>query len=470
MKVGILTDYPSIAVQSGPALHTKFLHDGLVARNHDVTLMGPDTLDGQTPTAGAKLFLLKGHPYPSHPKVKVVVPSPLRKMLAPPVFDVIHGQVNNHVIEYANWMRKMHRTAVLNTNIIHLPTHSHFILSDRLYANPLAREIAKQSAYSVERDLARMYNEGDCMIVQSRYMVDYWRSRGVTVPIEVVGRPIDPAKFSATPGQDPYPTHFAKGRRLVVVCRHDREKNLEYLLDVFDRHIAANDPAATLTLIGHGHAHLALQQHAARGRHGDRVFFPGEISHAGLVDWYAHADLFVYTSLSETFGNVVNEALWCGLPVVALNDSMGVAHQVLDTVNGFLVEPNQVDSASRFARAVAVVLDNARLRETLGRNAALHARRNAAPEVVLDRFERIYEAAIRRAHDEVKVPLSTRSTTVQRLSFAKHIATWARYNYLLLAIGNASFRMGMSRDRVEGGLDLDARPVTSTLSVVDAAE
>ena len=40
--------------------------------------------------------------------------------------------------------------------------------------------------------------------------------------------------------------------------------------------------------------------------------------------WYRHADVFVYTSLSETYGQVVSEALWCGLPVVAFVDDKGV--------------------------------------------------------------------------------------------------------------------------------------------------
>ncbi|MCB9508231.1 MAG: glycosyltransferase [Myxococcales bacterium] len=444
MHVGILTDFPSIAVQSGPALHTRFLHDGLRRRGHEVTLMGPDTNEA-APVAGVRSHLFRGVPYPSHPNVKVVVPRPFNALVSAPPVDVIHGQTNNHVIEWANWMRKMHRTAVINTHIIHLPTHSHFILSDRLYQADLIRGVVRQWAEDVERDFARMYNEGDGLVVQSRFMVDYWRERGVETPIWVVGRPIDPSKFSAMPGSDPFPSSFTIGKRIVCVCRQDREKNLEQLIDTFDQYIAPTDPEATLTLIGAGHDHENLRTRAARGRYADRVLFPGEIPHARLVDWYAHASLFAYTSLSETFGNVVNEALWCGLPVVALDDRMGVAHQVVHEGNGFLVAPHRTDTDAVFGAHCVELLNNPELHRTMAAAAATHARRTSAPDVVVSKFERIYEQARQSAHDAVPAPLAQQSVVAQRRALARHVATWARWNYSLLLVGNTLGRLGFGR-------------------------
>jgi glycosyltransferase involved in cell wall biosynthesis len=444
MKVGILTDYPTLSVQSGPALHTRFLHDGLSDRGHSVTLMGPDTTQ-DTADDSVSTFLFDGVPFPSHPRTRVIVPKPLNQLPKAPRLDVIHGQSANHVIEYANWMRKMYRTAVLNTHIIHLPTHSHFLLGDKLYENPIVREALRQSATSVERDFARMYNEGDCMIVQSRFMVEYWRERGVTVPIEVVGRPIDPSKFSAPALTDPFPTPFAPGHRLVVVCRLDREKNLEALIDLFDRHIAPSNDKASLTIIGGGPIREELEAQAGRGRHADRVYFAGEVPHARLVDWYTHADAFVYTSLSETFGNVINEALWSGLPVVALNDRMGVAHQVVDGVNGYLIEPHRIDTESRFARVALDLLKHRGHRREMGEKAATLSRRVSHPDVVISRFETIYEAAVKRVHEQIETPLVERSRLMQRAALAKHVASWARWNYLALAVSKASFRVGLGR-------------------------
>lgn len=464
MKVGILTDFPSIAVQSGPALHTRFLHDGLVRHGHECTLLGPDTVDRRK-REDENLHLFKGVPYPSHPKFKVVVPSPLRALTAPPELDIIHGQTNNHIIEWANWVRKMNRTAVINTHIIHLPTHSHFILSDRLYGMSLVRDAARQWADDIELDFARMYNEGDGLVVQSRFMVDYWRDRGVETPIWVVGRPIDPGKFSAQPEKDPFPEHFAVGKRLIVVCRHDREKNLETLLEIFDREIAPNDPEVTLTIVGDGHDHDNLVTMAERGRHGDRVYFPGEIEHARLVDWYAHADVFVYTSLSETFGNVVNEALWCGLPVVALDDKMGVAHQVAHGANGFLVTPDRTDTAEAYARRCLALTSNRKLRTELGANAATLSRRTSHPDVVIGRFEKIYEEAQAHCHSKVTDPLSEAGSFTQRAALARHVARWARWNYTLLLAAKTVGKLGFGRQEMISEVGIETAEPASARAI-----
>ena len=445
MRVGILTDFPSVAVMSGPAIHTRFLHDGLRARGHEVTLVGPDPGDHEAQPEGTQVHLFRGVPYPSHPKVKIVLPWPARQVVDFPRLDLIHGQVNSHFSHYGIWQRRMHRTALLNTHTIHLPTHSHFLLSDDLYEKPLLRDILRHNADSMERNFAQMYNEGDALIVQSRFLVDYWRERGVEVPIEVVGRPINPDIFSRAATHDPFPAHFARGSRLIVVCRHDREKNMEELLHLFAHHIAQADRGVTLTLVGDGFEHMNLRALADRLPHADRVFFAGEVHHSKLVDWYAHADVFVYTSISETFGNVINEALWCGVPVVAYDDHMGVAHQVQDGYNGFLVEHGTSRSRAEFTERVLALLYNRELYRVMAEAAGTMSRRVAHPDVVLGRFEQIYERAMRKAHDDNPMPLSTLNRRDQAKAFAKHIGTWGFWNTTLLGVAYTATRLGASR-------------------------
>jgi 1,2-diacylglycerol 3-alpha-glucosyltransferase len=446
MRVGILTLYPSPAVQSGPAIHTRFLSDGMRGRGHDVVMIGPDTKDA-APVAGSTDFLFPSVPYPTHPGVRVPMPgAPTRLFSQRPPVDVIHGQANDHMMHYGVWAREMWGIPFLNTHIIHLPTHSHFILSDRLYENAKVRDFLQDRAYDMERYFAaHIYNRSDCFIVQSRYMVDYWRQRGVTAPIEVVGRPINPGIFSRRSEVDPFPAHFKAGHRLLVVCRHDREKNLHRLIDIFARHIAPKDPHATLTLVGDGHDHLNLVRQAAGTPAADRIHFPGEAKHSALVDWYAHADLFVYTSLSETFGNVVNEALWCGVPAVVFDDGMGVAGQVVDRVNGALIDPNQPESDARFGAASISLLRNRELRQQMGGEAANLARRTAHPDVVLGRFENIYREAERHRRETLPVPLHKRNKAAQLAGFARHYGAWGFWNSMLLAIANTATRLGASR-------------------------
>ena len=445
MKVGILTEFPSPTVQSGPAIHTRFLRDGLSRRGHQCTLIGPDTSES-APTESGEYYLFKAWPYPTHPDVKLAIPGrPIQMFRKPPRVDVVHSQASSHMLHYGVWMRKMWKIPLLNTHVIHMPTHCHFLLSDGLYKQEWVLDWWQKRAASMERSFARIYNQSDSLIVQSRYLVPYWRERGVTIPIDVVGRPINPGIFSARATHDPYPKHFEVGKRLLVVCRHDREKNLYYLLRLFATQIAPVDSEVTLTLVGDGHDHSNLVDYARSLPHFDRVHFAGEQEHKELINWYTHADVFTYTSLSETFGNVVNEALWSGLPVVALNAKMGVAGQVVDGLNGFLIDTDTALTDTQFSAACVTLLRQRELRRRFGEEAATMTRRTSHPDIVLSRFEQIYERAKRHCAEKIPVALSERSRFTQIREYAKAMAQWGFWTSVLYGVARAATTMGASR-------------------------
>ena len=467
MRVGLMTEFPSVSVQSGPAIHTRFLYDTMTRRGHDVTVMGPDTT-GLAPLYAEKNHLYRGKPYPTHPKVTVPMPGEFSNMLDAPEVDVIHSQTNMHMVHYAYWMRNMWQIPVLNTHTVHLPTHSHLILSDKLYKIPFLRNVMRRMAERMERNFAKLYNEGDCLIVQSKHFVQYWRDRGVTIPIEVQGRPIDPRKFSAEPGADPYPSRFRRGKRLFVACRHDREKSLDQLIRIFDQHIAPKDSEITLTLAGNGFDHANLVAQADRSEYRDRILFPGELGHGTLNSWYRYADVFAYTSVSETFGNVVNEALWCGIPVVALNDNMGVAHQMQNEVNGYLLEPKNADVEEAFGERCVRLCTQDLLRKNMGRKAEALCIEASHPDNVAARFEKIYAEAIERCRRSVPRPLSEKARSRQVLSLSQRLGRWGFYTSLLLAISHFTTKFG--KKRTEGTPSMVSNPIAFEPKVATSLE
>lgn len=440
MRVGILTDYPSVGHIAGPAIHTRFLKRTLEARGHEVVLMGPDT-NGDDPVEGES-HLYPGHAYPSMPKVKIPLPASWAQMWDAPRVDLIHGQTNTHMIHYANWMRKMWGIPVVNTHTVHLESYAHFMLSERLTRIPsMTRQVTK-IAEAVNSTFAEMYNAGDALVVQAAPLAEYWRRAGVTVPIAVIERPCDPAKFSRAPAEDPYPSHLRAGKRMVVVCRHDNEKRLDHLLRIFATQTAQHDPDVSLTVIGDGLAHPSLVELANRLPHRNRVHFTGLVAHSDLVDWYRYADIFVYASLSETFGNVVNEALWCGLPVIALDDSMGVAHQIEDGRNGFLIAPNRPETDGAFSAACLRLLNSAELRMRMGGVARELSRATTHPDVVASRLDGLYAEAQRHAAKRREPLLIERSVATQKASLAQHLGAWAGFNRALLTFA----RLGQMLD------------------------
>jgi hypothetical protein len=191
-------------------------------------------------------------------------------------------------------------------------------------------------------------------------------------------------------------------------------------------------PEATLTLVGDGPDHELFQRVAAELGVADRCWFPGEFPVTQVPQFYRHADVFVYASMSETYGQVVSEALWCGLPVVAFADGMGVSQQVEHDVTGMLIEPTKdIDAADwRFGRAVVSLLRNTRKRQGLAATAARHARDRCSPERNVDRFFMAFEAARRHADATVRKNLNG-----SRLNEAKHAARWLAINSLVYGLG-----------------------------------
>ena len=207
-------------------------------------------------------------------------------------------------------------------------------------------------------------------------------------------------------------------------------------------------------MVGDGAMHEGLKDQAARSRSSQRIFLPGAVAFGELVDWYRNADLFVYTSVSETFGNVVNEALYCGLPVVAFDDRMGVAYQVRDGQNGRLIDPGAETAEAHWGRACLEILGDPMLRATLGAGGAALAAERAQLDTVLERLELLMETALQHCHDTVATPLSMLPQAQQDRSLRSSLRWWWFWNSLFISVSYA-----VSLDRLPGRL---AQAVTRT--------
>ena len=161
----------------------------------------------------------------------------------------------------------------------------------------------------------------------------------------------------------------------------------------------------------------------------DRVFFTGEQALTEVPNWYRHADIFVYTSLSETYGQVISEALWCGLPVVAFADSMGVSSQVSSGVDGMLVEPGPDARTAdwRFAKEVVSLLRNPRRRRAMAEAAVANARERCSPGRSIARYYEAFEVA--REH------CATHAGSTATLRRLAPLARWTWMHAVLAGLG-----------------------------------
>jgi len=220
------------------------------------------------------------------------------------------------------------------------------------------------------------------------------------------------------------------------------EKEVDRLLRIFARYIYPRVPDVTLTLVGDGPEHEALQALAKELGVDHRTYFVGEQSLHEMPDWYRNADLFVYTSLSETYGQVVSEALWCGLPVVAMQDGMGVAGQVSDGDDGFLIDPKANDADEDFGRRVRLLLEKPALRAQMCANAVRNAKLRSDPEACVQRYLEVFEVAKDRARQN-PARSSTRSYGI--------LASWTALHAAYGALGALRKPSGMNRNEAPAG-------------------
>ena len=148
------------------------------------------------------------------------------------------------------------------------------------------------------------------------------------------------------------------------VSRLAPEKNVGYLADALAI-VGEARPSARFLFVGDGPERAGLER-----RMGPNARFAGYRSGEDLADHYAAADLFAFASLTETFGNVVLEAMASGLPVVAVRAG-GVGDIVRNGGTGLLIEPG--DPPSRFAEALIRLVDDSALRRDLAEAARAYA-------------------------------------------------------------------------------------------------
>jgi glycosyltransferase involved in cell wall biosynthesis len=149
------------------------------------------------------------------------------------------------------------------------------------------------------------------------------------------------------------------------VGRVSREKDLDLLADAY-RRLCHDGLPVQLFVVGHGPYSEALAKSLPE------AIFTGYLNGTELATAYASADIFVFPSTTDTFGNVILEAQASGLPVV-VSDSGGPKELVADNANGLVTRSRDVED---FTEAIRGLVMNPTLRERMA---------NAARESVIDR-------------------------------------------------------------------------------------
>lgn len=198
------------------------------------------------------------------------------------------------------------------------------------------------------------------------------------VRTEVVGRGVDVENFSPLHASEKLRASWGAGADtpvLLYVGRLASEKNVPLAFRAFEA-VRSRLPKARFVVVGDG----PLREKLARA-HPDAIF-AGSKRGAVLAEYYASADIFVFPSLTETFGNVTLEALASGLLVAAYRSGAAAVH-IDDCASGLLAEPGDEQG---FIASVCALAQQFRWLEHM-RVGARRAAVAATWDAVINRFE-----------------------------------------------------------------------------------
>lgn len=261
-----------------------------------------------------------------------------------------------------------------------------------LLARPRARlvvryhsDVVRQAtAMRVYGPLQRMFLErADCILPTSRQYLDTSpmlaavRDRCRVIPLG-----IDTAAFDR-PSEEGVAALRAKyGQYVLFAGRHRYYKGLRVLVE------AAQAIRASVVAAGDGPERDACRRLAEE--RGVRMFFPGTLTHQELVDHLHGCEAFVFPSIarSEAFGIALLEAHACGKPAVATTLGTGVEFVNRHGETGLNAPPGDPHA---LAEAVNALLDDATMRDRMGRTARERVRTEFTMEQIARREFEVFE-------------------------------------------------------------------------------
>ena len=288
---------------------------------------------------------------------------------------------------------KVHRTiAAFRPDLIHVATE--FTLGLSVLREALRRKVPVVSSFHTNFDqYCDHYRMGWAKGVAWRYLrwfhnqtlETYVPSRATIADLESRGferlvlwpRGVDGTLFRPDrPGRDRVRQSLGFTPDDVVIGHVSRlaaEKNVMHLAEAL-KAVGETRSNVRFLLVGDGPARTELEKEM-----GPNARFVGYQGGEDLADHYAAADLFAFASLTETFGNVVLEALASGLPAVAVRAG-GVGEIVRSGETGILVEPG--DPSAVMANALIGLTDNPGLRREMGESARSYALTQTWPAIM----------------------------------------------------------------------------------------
>lgn len=171
--------------------------------------------------------------------------------------------------------------------------------------------------------------------------------------------------------------------KIIAVGRYEPQKGFDLLLQAWAI-IHKDHPEYILNIYGAGDS-TPYKKLAAELNLGDSCQINGPTEH--IIEKYLESSIFVLSSRYEGFGQVLTEAMACGVPPVAFSCPCGPRDIIKDKEDGFLVENGNIE---KLAEKITCLITHKELRIQMGKQARLNARRFLI-ENIGKQWEKLFE-------------------------------------------------------------------------------
>jgi len=375
-RIAVVTEtYPPEI--NGVANTMRHLVDGLAARGHQIQLIRPrQPNDPRRPKPDPNaLLLVPGLPLPGYRGLRFGLPVYWRLRR--------HWFRHRPALIYIATQGPLGHAALAAARALKIPTVTGFHTQFQHYSQHYGLGILTRH---IIETLRHFHNRSNMTLVPTAALQQELTASGFK-NVRVFGRGVDVAHFSPTRRSAELRQSWGCDDSSLVVIHVGRiaaEKNLDLAYHAY-RAILLERPDARFVLVGNGPEREHWQQAFPE------VLCVGAKVGIELAAHCASGDLFLFPSQTETFGNVVTEAMASGLPVIAFDDA--AAHAYIQTGHNGVTVPVG-DRAAFIAASRSAARDSTQLQQM-----GLAARRTAEGirwERVLGVLEAHFADAIRR--------------------------------------------------------------------------
>lgn len=316
MKIGLFTDtfYPEI---NGVATSCLTLERELTRRGHEVHVYAPKC-KGWEENQRENIHYIASAPFIALKDRNFAFPTPITTWSAGRLdFDVVHTNSEFVMGHFGHHVARGIGCALVHTY--------HTVWEDYTYY--LTHGVADEAARKITRKYSQWWcNRFDRVITPTGKTLDLLRKYGVGAPIDIIPSGMDIARFSPARHDEAErqavraECGVAPGERVLLnIGRIAREKNIEQILRVFPRLLAAC-PDVRFVIVGEGPMRDELARMAQELGVAHAVTLAGPKPWEQIDRYYAMGDVFCSASHTETQGLTYVEAMAAGLCVCAVND------------------------------------------------------------------------------------------------------------------------------------------------------